>query len=503
MTDSKTLIVVGGGLGGLFSGAFMAKNGYKVTVLEKNAIIGGGLQCFRRNGKSYETGMHVMGGFEPGGNLTKICRYLGIDQMLDIDHLPLDCTDLLYYRKTRTGFRIKSGKEGFIEGLAQYFPEERENIRRYVDKLYSLTDEFPLFSLKEREEGIGVHSEEFIWPADKLIAHYVEDERLRELLAYLNSLYGGVKGHSPAYIHALINVLFIEGTSRFVGGSQQLADALKTVIEAGGGAVLGAKCVERFEVSESGIEYVEISDGGRYKADWYISSIHPTLLAPMMPPHTFRKGFVERLNEIPNSYSAFSMYIDLKPGVFPYIPHTCWYLDDFGLMWDQDKTNSGSEPRTFMYMTPPEPNQGEWASRLLVHCIMGFDEVRKWEDTRTGHRGQDYENWKKEVAAKIIGRLEKLHPGFKHMIANAWTASPLTIRDFYNTKEGAIFGYLKDSERLLFSHLPVKTRVPNLLLTGQNVNLHGICGVPLTAIHTCETILGTNKLVRAINDANN
>ena len=71
-------VIIGGGVGGLFTGAFLAMNGIRVTVLEKNAIIGGGLQCFRRGDRLFETGMHVTGGFRERGNLRKICAYLGI-----------------------------------------------------------------------------------------------------------------------------------------------------------------------------------------------------------------------------------------------------------------------------------------------------------------------------------------------------------------------------------------------------------------------------------------
>ena len=35
--------IIGAGLGGLFTGAILAKEGFEVTVLEKNATIGGGL----------------------------------------------------------------------------------------------------------------------------------------------------------------------------------------------------------------------------------------------------------------------------------------------------------------------------------------------------------------------------------------------------------------------------------------------------------------------------
>ncbi len=80
----------------------------------------------------------------------------------------------------------------------------------------------------------GFIPEKFTWSADSLINSHVSDPRLRELLAYLNPLYGGVEGHTPAYVHALIHVLYINGATRFKGGSQQLADALKRVIENAG-----------------------------------------------------------------------------------------------------------------------------------------------------------------------------------------------------------------------------------------------------------------------------
>ena len=37
-------------------------------------------------------------------------------------------------------------------------------------------------------------------------------------------------------------------------------------------------------------------------------------------------------------------------------------------------------------------------------------------------------------------------------------------------------------------------------MTGQNVNLHGFCGVPLTAINTVEAIVGLNQIIKKINE---
>ena len=493
-------IIIGGGIGGLFTGAFLAKNGIRVTVLEKNGIIGGGLQCFRRKNKIFETGMHVMGGFEEGGSLTKICRYLGILDTLKIHHIDHGCMDEIRYGKSGEIFRIPSGKEAFTARMSEYFPHEAAGIRDYVDALYRLTEEVPLFYLKEEPQGIKIHSEEFTQPADKFIARYVSDSRLRELMAYLNPLYGGVEGHTPAYIHALINVLYINGASRFIDGSQQLADALRCVIGAYGGEVLPDAEVTRIEVDDRKVSFVETKDGRRFVGDWYVSAVHPTEMLRLVPGDTFPKGFVNRLNEIPVSYSAFSLFIDLKPRTLPYIDHTCYFMEDYGSMWTQDNSED-DWPKGFMYMTPPDTNQGEYAGRMLVHCIMGFDRVRKWRKTTVGRRGDEYNAWKRECTQRILAKLERLFPGFSGMCANVYSASPLTIRDYYHTKDGAIFGYRKDSENLMLSQLPVYTKVRNLLLTGQNINLHGICGVPLTAINTAEAILGLNTLINKINNA--
>lgn len=503
MTHSSA-VIIGGGIGGLFTGAILARNGVSVTVLEKNGIIGGGLQCFTRQNKIYETGMHVMGGFEPGGSLHKICIYLDILHRLSIHHISPECMDEICFDATGERYLIPSGREAFTARMARYFPAEAEGIRAYVDKIYSLTEEVPMFYLREHTPNpMQPHSEEFLWSADRLIAHYVADPRLREILAYLNPLYGGVEGHTPAYIHALINVLYINGASRFIGGSQQLADALRGVIEAHGGAVIAGCEVSEIAVTDKRVEHVTTADGRRFTADHYISSVHPTEMLRLLPSNPFTRIFTSRLKKIPNSYSAFSLYIDLKPEAMPYIDHTCYYTADYGAMWKQREFDPADWPRGFMYMTPPDPEQGRYASRMLVHCIMDYNCVAPWEHTTVGHRGADYEAWKRRCADRVIEKLGRVIPGFADMVSRVYSASPLTVRDYYHTPRGAIFGYMKDCHNYLYSQLSVFTKVSNLYLTGQNINLHGICGVPLTAVNTAEAILGQNFVIKQINDSYN
>jgi len=493
------IIIIGGGVGGLFTGAILAHEGFRVTVLEKNGVIGGGLQEFSRGGVSFETGMHMLGGLRAGGSIRRILEWLGLWDKIHVRPVDADCMDSVTYLRSGDVYRIPEGREAFTAYLCERFPHEADGIQKYVAALYELAQEVDLFWLRPSGTAIPTHSEAFLLPVDELIARYVDDFKLRELLAYVNPMYGGVKGHTPAYIHALISVLYIEGTDRFEGGSLQLANALRDVIEQGGGAVLPAKRVAQIHVADRIVTSVETTDGERYTADKYISAIHPQALFPLLESGAFSPAYCRRVSDAPNSYSAFTLYLIFKPESFPYINHTCYYQEDYGYVWKLANYDPADWPRGFMYMTSADTDQGAWASKMIVNCIMPFSVVAEWAENGRDSR---YKQWKSERVAQVMARLEQLHPGITGSVARIEASSPLTIRDFYNQPEGALYGMRKDCRNILGSQLNVFTRVRNLYLTGQNINLHGFCGTPLTAINTAEALLGQNYIVNAINGMN-
>ena len=131
---------------------------------------------------------------------------------------------------------------------------------------------------------------------------------------------------------------------------------------------------------------------------------------------------------------------------------------------------------------------------------MSFDAVKKWENTTVGKRGEEYTAFKKRCEEQIIHKLEKVYPDIRTCIQSVYSASPLTIRDFYKQKEGALYGVKKDCNNITLSHISIRTKLKNLLLTGQNINLHGMVGTPLTAIYTCAELLGMEYLLNEINN---
>ncbi len=304
---------------------------------------------------------------------------------------------------------------------------------------------------------------------------------------------------TPAFIHSVISLLYLNGPSRFVGGSQQFADLLGSFIEENGGTIILNDGVEKVTSEDHLISGVVTKSGKTFTADYYISDIHPCTLINLLEdesvlPLMYRK----RLKNIPNTFSAFTLNIKLKPETIKYMNYTGYYSSSSDRVWSlSDETQPW--PAGFLYMTPPDENQGEYATKMILTVPMTWNKVKRWEDTTLGHRTPEYEAWKAECTEILLDEMDEMFPDFRSCVENINSAPPLTIRDYYGVKEGAMCGYAKDYKNIIYSQLIVLTKVPNLLLTGQCVSLHGFCGVPLTAIKTCEGILGENYIINKIN----
>lgn len=488
--NRKTTLIIGGGLGGLVTGALLTKEGHKVTVLEKNSIIGGGLQSFYRHNVEFPTGMHIFGGFNEGGNLKQIFDYLDITDKLQLQPTDDDACDVVTISEDNATYFLPKGKENLINYLSKIFPDEAENIRNYIEKLFELSQEEDLFYIRESspEPNFTSLSEDFLMPYNSLIDKYINNPKLKRLMGYLSPLFGGIENMTPAFLNALLSVLHINGTFQFTGGSQQMADLLKEVIEDGGGKVIANEEVAKINIENHLVSEVLTKKGNSYTAQNYISDVHPDVLLKLVSENAFPTAFKKRLRSIPESSSSFKVYVKFKKDTFHYINHASYIID-----------NQKEWPQGLMYVTPPVENQGEFANTMIIISMMSFDEVRRWEDTKTGHRGEDYERWKQQMTDKLLSRMEQIYPDFRSSIEFSFASSPLTIRDFYGNNEGSNYGFQKDSNDLMLSQMSVFTKVKNLFLTGQNVNIHGFCGVSLTAIQTAEALVGHNEIVRKIN----
>ncbi len=79
LRTNQTALVIGAGVGGLFTAALLAKRTFLVTVLEQLPVAGGGLYSYEKSGAWWQTGVHVVSGLGEGGFVRAVLDELGID----------------------------------------------------------------------------------------------------------------------------------------------------------------------------------------------------------------------------------------------------------------------------------------------------------------------------------------------------------------------------------------------------------------------------------------
>ena len=93
-----------------------------------------------------------------------------------------------------------------------------------------------------------------------------------------------------------------------------------------------------------------------------------------------------------------------------------------------------------------------------------------------------------QTAEACIALAERVIPGLSQMVSQCYTSRPLTWHDYNLTPEGSAYGIRKDCRMPLLTILSTRTPIPNLLLTGQSLMLHGLEGVAMTALQTINNI---------------
>lgn len=495
------VVIIGSGLGGLSCGYMLSKEGYNVCILEKNHQIGGCLAVFNRNGCKFDTGMHYIGSMDKGQVLHKIFTYFNIADKLKIKRLNEDCYDIFNFQEDNSEYRYANGKENFVESLSNNFPGEANNIRNYLNKLDEICNGLDLFNFREISGLQYVNTDITNVSADSVIGSFTTNRKLQQVLAGSNYLYAGEEGKAPAYLHALISNFYMNSAWRLVDGSDQIANLMAGEIKNNGGTILTNAEVTKLEVKNNLVISAHLSGSGPIEADNFISNVHPSVTMDFLNPGEIQKSFRNRLQSIENTTSTFAIYAVLHNNSFKYINSNIYFSKDYD-MWNFTDYSKQQWPKGFMFQTPAATDSDEYATSLNIITYMDYATVKEWENTTVEKRGQLYKEFKHQKAEQLLDLAEQRFPGLRKHIKTYYTSTPLTMRDYTGTKDGSIYGYAKDCNHFMKSFMMPRTKIANLFLTGQNLNNHGVLGVPIGAIQTCGEFVGINYLINKINKAN-
>ncbi|MEI3797818.1 MULTISPECIES: phytoene desaturase family protein [unclassified Chitinophaga] len=497
------VIIIGSGLGGLVCGAILSRHGYRVCIYEKNRQTGGCLQTWSRDKVIFDSGVHYIGGLAPGENLYKVFKYLGIYDKLRLKRMDMDGFDHISFAGDDKVYRIAQGEENFIRTLLEDFPEEEAALRAYCNKITEVCSKFPLYNLRtgdyeEKRSVLQLNTADYL-------RSITSNEKLQQVLAGNNLLYAGVAEKTPFYVHALVLNSYMKSSWKCVDGGSQIGKLLCRQIRENGGEVIRNMAVTAINGDGDKVDHIVLQDGSKVQATHYISNLHPAQTMAITHSDVLRSAYRSRMQGLENSIGAFVLNVALKPGTFRYLNYNHYYHAT-GNAWAGIDYKEEEWPQTYAMYVSASSRHETWADSLSIMTYMRYDEVKQWQHTfntvlQTGSRGADYEAFKEKKANLLIDCVEKQFPGFRDCIHTSYVATPLSYRDYIGTGDGSMYGIAKDSADPLRTMVSARTKLSNLYLTGQNLNLHGILGVTISSVITSAELLGMDFLLDEINQS--
>lgn len=490
-------VIMGSGLGGLVSALILAKAGWRVCVLEKNNQFGGNLQTFVRDKHIFDTGVHYLGSLSEGQNLHTYFSYLGIIDTLRL--LPMDTHyDLITFQDDDNSYPHAQGYENFVDALLPFFPKEEATLRTYIEEIQKTCALFPRYTLQKNEKQ---YTEiDLSQSVADFFRHLSPNEKLNAVLCGSNFLYGSNAEKTPFYIHALTVNSYIQSAYKCIRGGSQITKALQKELKKYGVKLhKHTHITEALYNSQKEIHAVRSHEGREFSARVFISNIDIQQTLKIVGENHFNKAYVKRIQALQPTTSCFSLHLILHPKTLEYFNHNIYHFPSAHHVFSAQRDTGETWGNFYMLTATRDEANPQYAESLTLLCYNDYEEFEPWKETyntvvKHSERGNAYQELKREKTEKLLDALEKKIPNIRQCIKNYEASTPLTYRDYIGASNGALYGYEKDSQNLHASMISPKTKIPNLFLTGQTVNLHGILGVTIGAFVTCGEILGTQYI---------
>ncbi len=485
--DKYPVVVIGAGLGGLISAAYLSRNGFPVTLMEKHDRPGGYATAFdRASGKySFEVSLHAT--VAENAMPQKILSELGLWENLKTVDVPEFC------RVVHPDFDLllpARNPEAFINLLSATFPGEKEGIRGFIQDMVTVQ--------AEMRGQIG--KDPVMDKLEKLslaewMATHVHDPQLKSVLSVLWGYYGLPPSRMNALYFAIATGEYIvHGGQYYKTRSQELSDTLMEMVAEYGGETLMQTEATRIGIDKDRVAWVEDDGGRRYPAKAVIANANtPDILAKLLPKDSMPADYRQRMEAFSPSLSSCVVWLGLNRELRGRIkgyeivvtensdPETEYEnivagnFNDMGLgVTLYDNLFKGySRPGT---------------STMSIMTLCGYDPWRKYESDYLAGKKSAYSRAKKEMADFFIKKIERrLILGLSDMIEVMEAATPLTNRYYTGNPQGAIYGFSRPLEQL--TALDVRSPLKGLYMAGAWTHGGGYTPVMMAGRQAAEALL--------------
>ena len=512
MTDSWDAIVIGSGMGGMTAAGLLAGTaGRKVLVLEKHSEPGGLTHVFRRDGASWDVGLHYVGDMEKGTLARSLMDFLSAER-LRWNKMPGNFERFVYPGLT---FEVPSDPDEYRKRLIKRFPAEQRALRRYfVDirrvqgwNVQGFVSSFmPRFLATWGSLGRRLGRRKATQTTAAYLQRRFHSPLLRALLASQWGDYGLPPSRSAFAIHATIVSHYLHGAWFPQGGSSRIARTFERGIEARGGSLrvcqevtaiiveqgkaVGVRVIDRRGAQPRTTEHrapVIISDAGARATYEHLLPTGGVIGGKTARVRSF-------LGSLTGDSSAVTLYLRLRAPVssLGIKGENVWVNTDM----DHDSVSKAGgdtlagKPR-HVYVSFPSAKSGEEEVHTAeIISFVNDAEFAAWKDMPHGNRGSDYSALKERIADGLIELAETAIPGLRALISYRELSTPLTVEHYTSHQGGRFYGLPAVPQRYRSSLLGPVTPIRGLYLAGSDAGCLGIVGAMMGGVGAAANALG-------------
>ena len=474
--DQYPTVIIGAGLGGLVCGAYLAKQGVPVTIVEQHSIPGGYATSFDRAAGNYTFEVSLHGTSINNNGSAQILSDIGVLDKLKLVPLPE------VYRLKSPALDItvpQKNPQAYIQLLSRYFPDEAQGIGRFVEEMIAISDEVNKLS---RNRGKFIR---LLFPLQypkmwqvrnmtlaDLVNEHVVDPQLQNVLTALWGYFGLPPSRLSAFYYANATGDYLKNGSYYIKDrSQDLSNAIADIIEANGGSILYDSPAHKILVKDGAVEGVELEGGDMLSARAVVSNASALVtFQEMLPADMVPADYLHKLIRYKPSISSFIVWLGLKDDITTKIRAFSTFVSS-GLNPDEDyalclkgeieKGSFGVAIYDNIYKGYSSPG----TSTLQLIYLCGYEPWRQYESDYRNGRKEAYRREKERWTDILIRRADKeLIPGLSSMIAVKEAATPLTNWRYTGNTEGAIYGFEQSMDNAYMNRIQNRTPVKGLYL---------------------------------------
>jgi phytoene desaturase len=438
--NKPTALVIGAGIGGIATAARLAKNGYDVTVLEKESTPGGRANQIIRDGHRFDIGPTLFLMPEVweetfaalGEKMSDHLELKRIDPTYKVhfeDGLQLELTSNLGKMQTQLEKVEKTAFTGFLNYIAEGSKHYKISIEKFVGRnFYNIFEYLSLSNLPLllQLKALTKHHAN--------VGKYFKDERLKAAFTFQNMYLGLSPYDAPATYSLLQYTELAEGVWYPMGGMYAGIEALTKIAEKLGVKFICNSPVKMMKEEKGRIKAVITEDGREFTTDIFVGNADlPYIYKELLPKNREAQKLENKLYTC--STIMFYWGVDKE---YPQIAHHNVFLGgDYKASFDQ----------IFKDHTLPE------VPSFYVHAPARTDKAAAPKDQETlyvlvpvGHLDarseQDWEALIRRARETVFTRLSREMgvDDLKEHIKFEIVYQPKIWKERFNLEKGAAFG---------------------------------------------------------------